>query len=237
MRGFYGRVLHVDLTERSWRVEELPAEVTAHYLGGKGLGTHLMLEHIPPGADPLGPENCLIFAVGPLTGTIMPGSNRIGAFAKSPLTGFYGESYAGGGVGAALKRTGYDAVVIRGRAEKPTLLEISDRGVTFHDAADLWGKDTYTAEDMALARVGVKGAQAAVIGPAGENLVKYACIENNYWRSLGRVGMGAVMGAKKLKAVVFHGGAQCEPADPAGLKEIVAKLAQKAKDNPGVRGY
>jgi len=237
MRGFYRRVLHVDLTEERWRVEELPQKILAGYLGGKGLGTYLMLEHIPAGADPLGPENCLIFTAGPVTGTIMPGSNRFGAFAKSPLTSFYGESYAGGSVGAALKRTGYDAIIIRGRAQRPTLLEISDRGAVFHDAADLWGKDTYTAEDMALARVGVKGAQAAVIGPAGENLVKYACIENNYWRSLGRVGMGAVMGAKRLKAVVFHGQARCELADPAGLKSYVEKLARRAKDNPGVKGY
>jgi aldehyde:ferredoxin oxidoreductase len=237
MKGFYGRLLRVDLSTRQWQVEEIPDEVLAAYLGGKGLGTYLMLQNIPPGADPLGPQNCLIFTTGPATGTAMPGSNRFGVFARSPLTGFYGESYSGGNVGAVMKKTGYDAVVIQGRADRPTLLEISDKGVAFRDATKLWGLDCYAAEDMALAEVGGKDAQAVVIGPAGENLVRYACIENNYWRSAGRTGMGAVMGSKKLKAIVFHGKVSCELADPAGLKQYLAELAQKAKDNPGVLGY
>ncbi|AEG16576.1 Aldehyde ferredoxin oxidoreductase [Desulfofundulus kuznetsovii DSM 6115] len=237
MRGFYGRLLRIDLSTRHWQAEEIPDEVLAAYLGGKGLGTYLMLQNIPPGADPLGPENCLIFTTGPVTGTAMPGSNRFGVFARSPLTGFYGESYSGGHVGAAMKRTGYDAIIIQGQAKNPTLLEVTDQGVSFRDGTKLWGLDCYAAEDGALAEVGARGAQAVVIGPAGENLVRYACIENNYWRSAGRTGMGAVMGSKKLKAVVFHGRAGCELADPAGLKQYVTGLTQKARDNAGVLGY
>ncbi|NHM28579.1 aldehyde ferredoxin oxidoreductase family protein [Desulfofundulus sp. TPOSR] len=237
MRGFYGRLLRIDLSTRQWQAEEIPDEVLAAYLGGKGLGTYLMLQNIPPGADPLGPENCLIFTTGPVTGTAMPGSNRFGVFARSPLTGFYGESYSGGHVGAAMKRTGYDAIIIQGQAKNPTLLEVTDQNVYFRDGTKLWGLDCYAAEDGALADVGARGAQAVVIGPAGENLVRYACIENNYWRSAGRTGMGAVMGSKKLKAIVFHGRAGCELADPAGLKQYVAGLAQKARDNAGVLGY
>ncbi|BAF59046.1 aldehyde:ferredoxin oxidoreductase [Pelotomaculum thermopropionicum SI] len=237
MKGFYGRLLRIDLSAGQWEAEEIPAGVLERYLGGKGLGTYLMLKNIPAGADPLGPDNSLIFTTGPITGTPMFGSNRFGAFARAPLTGFYGESYSGGSVGAAMKKTGYDAIIIQGQARQPVLLEVSDRGVNFRDASGLWGLDCYAAEDRALAEVGVKGAQAVVIGPAGENLVRYACIENNYWRSLGRTGMGAVMGSKKVKAIVFHGQSSCELADPAGLRQYVSQLAGKGKDNPGVHNY
>lgn len=199
MKGFYGRLLLINLSTGQWQAEEIPDKILADYLGGKGLGTYLMLNHIPAGADPLGPENCLIFTTGPITDTPMLGSNRFGAFAKSPQTGFYGESYSGGSVATAMKKTGFDAIIIQGQADNPVLLEISDQGVTFRDGSKLWGLDCYEAEDRALAEVGVKGAQTVVIGPAGENLVRFACIENNYWRSLGRTGMGAVMGSKKLR--------------------------------------
>ncbi|WP_003543507.1 aldehyde ferredoxin oxidoreductase family protein [Desulfotomaculum nigrificans] len=237
MKGFYGRLLLINLSTGQWQAEEIPDKILADYLGGKGLGTYLMLNHIPAGADPLGPENCLIFTTGPITDTPMLGSNRFGAFAKSPQTGFYGESYSGGSVATAMKKTGFDAIIIQGQADNPVLLEISDQGVTFRDGSKLWGLDCYEAEDRALAEVGVKGAQTVVIGPAGENLVRFACIENNYWRSLGRTGMGAVMGSKKIKAIVFHGQSHCDVADLTGLKEYVAELTQKGKDNAGVLNY
>ncbi|SFG37858.1 aldehyde:ferredoxin oxidoreductase [Desulfotomaculum arcticum] len=237
MHGFYGRLLRIDLTGGSFRVEEISDQVLASCLGGKGLGTLLLIKNVKPGADPLGPDNCLIFTAGPITGTAVPGSNRYGVFAKSPLTGLYGESYSGGGVASVMRKTGYDAIIIQGRSDKPVYLEISDGCVAFHNAEKLWGKDCYAAEDAVLEHVGVKGAQALVIGPAGENLVRFACIENNYWRSAGRTGMGAVMGAKKVKALVFHGSARCEPADGAGLKHYVAALVQKGRDNPGVHTY
>jgi len=237
MKGFAGQILNVDLSSKTWWAEKIDDEVYASYLGGKGLGTYLLLKNVPPKADPLSPSNSLIFTVGPVTGTAVPGSNRIGAFAKSPQTGFYGESYSGGQIAKAMKKTGYDALVIKGCSDKPVLLEVSDRGVAFHDVAALWGQDCYRTEDQALKMVGVKGAQAAVIGPAGENLVRFACIENNYWRSLGRTGLGAVMGSKKVKAVVFHGNARCEIADPARLNEYIKGLIRKGKDNPGVLNY
>lgn len=237
MKGFFGQILNVDLSSKTWQAEKIDHEVYANYLGGKGLGTYLMLKNIPPKTDPLSPNNCLIFTVGPITGTSVPGSNRIGAYAKSPQTGFYGESYSGGKIAGAMKKTGYDAIVIKGCSDKPVLLEISDKGVAFHDATTLWGRDCYQAEDQALKKVGVKGAQAAVIGPAGEKLVRFACIENNYWRSLGRTGLGAVMGSKKVKAIVFHGNANCETGDPKNLNEYVKELIKKGKDNPGVLGY
>lgn len=237
MKGFYGRLLRVNLTNGSFGTEELPDNLLARFLGGKGLGTFLLTENVKPGADPLGPDNCLIFTTGPVTGTIVPGSNRYGVFAKSPLTGLYGESYSGGAVGTAMRRTGYDAIVIEGKSAKPVYLEISDSSVTLHDAGKLWGRDCYAAEDAVLDIAGDPKAQALVIGPAGENLVRFACIENNYWRSAGRTGMGAVMGSKKLKAIVFRGHSKCTAADEPGLRDYVSALVQKGKDNPGVHAY
>ncbi|AEG16719.1 Aldehyde ferredoxin oxidoreductase [Desulfofundulus kuznetsovii DSM 6115] len=237
MYGFYGKILRVDLTNKFFAVENLPADIYKEYLGGKGLGTYLLLRDVEPGIDPLSPDNKLIITTGPATGTVLPGSSRYGVFSKSPLTGLYAESYAGGRVAPAIRRTGYDAVIVEGASDAPVYVEISDRGVVFRDASHLWGKDTYATEDAVLAEVGQKGAQAVVIGPAGENRVRFACIENNYWRSAGRTGMGAVMGSKKLKALVFHGEAGCEAADPALLQEAARRIREKGRDNPGVKAY
>ncbi|MQL50726.1 aldehyde:ferredoxin oxidoreductase [Desulfofundulus thermobenzoicus] len=237
MYGFYGRILRVDLTGRTFAVENLSADIYEEYLGGKGLGTYLLLREVQPGTDPLSPDNRLIFTTGPATGTVLPGNSRYGVFSKSPLTGLYAESYAGGRVAPAMRRTGYDAVIVEGASAVPVYVEISDRGVRFHDASHLWGRDTYATEDAVLAEVGRKGAQAVVIGPAGENLVRFACLENNYWRSAGRTGMGAVMGSKKLKALVFHGESSCAVADTDLLQEVARRLRVKGKDNPGVKAY
>lgn len=144
----------------------------------------------------------------------MYGSSRYSIFTKSPLTGLFGEASSGGKVAPALHWTGYDAIILEGASDKPVYLEISDEQVSFHDADKLWGKDTYTTEDTVLAEVGVPNAQAVVIGPVGENLIRFACVENKYWRSAGRSGVGAVMGLKKVKALVFHGKSKTEPVHP-----------------------
>jgi aldehyde:ferredoxin oxidoreductase len=237
MKGFYGRLLRIDLGSRSYTAEVIPDEVFRQYLGGKGLGSYLLLENVRPGTDPLSTDNKLIFTTGAATDTFMVGSSRYGVYSRSPLTGFYAESYSGGRVAPVMRRTGYDAMIIEGVSDAPVFLEISDRGVTFHDASSLWGQDTYVTEDTVLERVPQAGAQALVIGPAGENLVRFACIENNRWRSAGRTGMGAVMGSKKLKAVVFHGSAKAEIADPELLKSVVKTIRDRGKDNPGVTNY
>mgnify|MGYP000144460450 CR=1 FL=1 len=237
MKGFFGKLLRVDLTRKSYTVETIPDAVLEQYLGGKGLGSYLLLQHVKPGTDPLGPDNKLIFTTGAATGTAMVGNSRYGVYAKSPLTGFYAESYSGGRVAPAMRGAGYDAVMFEGAADSPVCVEVSDGGVVFHDASALWGLDTYAAEEKALAMVNAPGAQALVIGPAGEKLVRFACIENNRWRSAGRAGLGAVMGAKKLKAVVFHGGAKAEIADPELLKAVAKQIREEGKDNPGVNNY
>jgi aldehyde:ferredoxin oxidoreductase len=190
MKGFCNKILYIDLSSRTHRVDAIDDSVFYRYLGGKGLATHLLLEHNPPGVDPFSEENHLIFALGPVTDTPISGSSRYGVFTKSPLTGFYSESYSGGKTAEPMSRAGYDAVVLHGKSATPVFLEITDKVVKFHDAARLWGKGTYETEDGVLEAVGVKGAKAVVIGPAGENLVRFALIENDYWRSAGRTGVG-----------------------------------------------
>ncbi len=226
MYGFHGKVLRVDLTNRSTKEEAIPEDVQEKYLGGKGLGSYLLLKHLQPGVDALSPDNKIVFSTGPVADTVVPAASRFGVYAKSPLTGFFGESYSGGHVAPVMKRTGYDAFMIEGASEEPVYLHISDTGVTFADASDLWGTETYATEDALLERVDVQGAQAIVIGPAGENQVLFACIKNNYWRSAGRTGMGAVMGSKKLKGIVFSGSQSTPLADEDMLQSYVTDMVK-----------
>ncbi len=237
MNGFFGKFLHIDLSNQTHTVKTVDGAVFRRYLGGKGLATHLLLEGNPPGVDPLSEENLLIFALGPTTDTPVPGSSRYGVFTKSPLTGFYSESYSGGKTAEPMSRAGYDAIILRGKSPKPVFLEISDQAVIVHDAGGLWGRGTYETEDAVIEKVGVKGAKAVVIGPAGENVVRFALIENDYWRSAGRTGVGAVMGSKKVKAIVFHGQAKREVADEERVEDFRKKTLAKSKDNPGVAAY
>jgi aldehyde:ferredoxin oxidoreductase len=237
MKGFFGKVLRVDLANQTHFVETVDDSVFRRYLGGKGLGTHLLLEENPAGVDPFSEENRLILTLGPVTDTPIQGSSRYGVFTKSPLTGFYSESYSGGKTAEPMSRAGYDAIILHGKSSKPVFLEISDTSITFHDATNLWGKGTYETEDTVLKAAGVKGAKAIVIGPAGENLVRFALIENDYWRSAGRTGVGAVMGSKRVKAIVFHGEAKREVANGTLVEEFRKKTLAKAKDNPGVAAY
>jgi len=237
MKGFYGKLLRINLTEKNHRVEDIPEEVFKKYLGGKGLGTYLLLKYLAPGVDPLSPENILIFTNGFTTGTNVFGSSRYGVFTKSPATGLYSESYSGGHVAPAISATGYDAIMLEGAGIEPVYLEISDEKVVFHEASHLWGKDTYQTEDAIKAEMAEPKIQALVIGPAGENLVRFACIENNYWRSAGRTGVGAVMGSKMVKGIAFHGNARVEIAHPELLKELNKEIAEVSKDHPGVLAY
>jgi aldehyde:ferredoxin oxidoreductase len=237
MKAYYGKLLRINLKEKSIQVDTIPEVVFQKFLGGKGLGSYLLLENVAPGIDPLSGENKLIFATGFASGTKMIGSSRYGVYTKSPVTGLYSESYAGGKVTPQMHAAGYDAIILEEVSENPVYLEISDQGVKFHEAGHLWGKDTYETEDRVLQEINVPKAQAVVIGPAGENLVRFACIENNYWRSAGRTGVGAVLGSKKVKAVVFHGNQTVDIANPELLQEFIKELGAKGKENPGVKAY
>ncbi len=237
MNGFFNKILRINLKSKTFKEETLSDSVYETYLGGKGLGIYLLMKENPPGVDPLSPENKLIFCTGPITNTRIYGSCRHGVFTKSPLTGIFSESYSGGKAAEPMSRTGYDAFIFEGASDQPVWVKISDQGVLFHDAKDLWGKETYATEDEVLKRADQKGAAALVIGPAGENLVRYAVIENDYWRSLGRTGVGAVMGSKKLKAIVFHGDRKKELAHPDRIEQFAKETLERGKDNPGVQNY
>jgi aldehyde:ferredoxin oxidoreductase len=218
--GYWNKLLHVNLTERRTWIEEPGDVFFRRYGGGRGIIAHYLLKHVPKGADPLGPENLLIFAPGVLTGAPVPGAGRHSVGAKSPLTGGFGESEAGGFWGAELKRAGWDGIIVHGAAATPVYLWINEDKVEIRDAVHLWGKITGEVQDAVLAEVGEPRARVATIGPAGENLVRFACIANELNEVAGRTGMGAVMGSKKLKAIVVRGKTAVKLADSKGLLAV-----------------
>lgn len=242
MLGCYNTLLNIDATGQKHREEKISDQTLQNTLGGKGLAAKLLLERNPPKVDPFSPENNLIFAIGPATGTSIWGSCRYGVFTKSPQTGYFSESYSGGTVGTRMAQTGYDAVVITGASPDPVWLEISDKHIIFHDASELAGLETFETEDRVKAwvvenRPEAKNCGVITIGPAGENRVRFAVIENDYWRSAGRTGVGAVMGSKNIKAVAFWGSRKKEAADPDMVKKITRDLTAKSKDDKGVYAY
>jgi aldehyde:ferredoxin oxidoreductase len=236
MKGFFNRLLRVDLGRRSYAYEEIPDAVLEKTLGGKGLGTYLLARENRPQVDPLSPDNTFILTVGPVTGTKMWSQSRFGAFTKSPATGGFGESYCGGDLAPKIKGCGVDAVILQGGARALTFLTIEEKGVTFHDAAELKGKEAFAAEEHILKHT-LHNASALVIGPAGENRAACACIKANRWRSLGRGGMGAVLGAKNIKGIAFAGAQKCEVADAGLIQTVIKRIAQKGKDNPVTENY
>lgn len=242
MNGFYGRILYLDLTNQQVNIEPIPEDILQRYLGGKGLASYLLYRHNPPGINPLAPENRLIFATGPVTGSRIWGSCRYGVFSKSPQTGIYSESYAGGRVPEAIDACGFDALVISGQSKNPLILKVHPDGADFHPAEDVWGLDTFKTEDILHKKFTDtkkpgKKTGAMVIGPAGENLVRFAVIENDYWRSAGRTGLGAVMGSKKLKGIFFAGDQQRPLHDPKRVAAWAKELARTSRNNPGVQAY
>jgi aldehyde:ferredoxin oxidoreductase len=240
MDGFYGRILKVDLNQKDFEIESIDDKIYETYLGGKGLASYLLYELNPPGVDPLAPENTLIFANGPLAGSTVWGSCRYGVFTKSPLTGFFTESYSGGRTPDAIDATGFDAIVIQGKCDEPAVLTIHPDGVDFHAAGELWGMETYGVEDAIkerFAREECRKKGALVIGPAAENLVRFGCIKNDYWRSAGRTGAGTVMGSKKIKGILFTGNRKRPHADEAAVKEFSKNFMAEFKDHAASNAY
>ena len=217
-----GKILRVNLTNGKIS-EEFPDEETLKmYLGGAGLATKYLIDEVPKGIDPIGPENKLIFLTGPLTGTPSPSTGRYSVVAKSPLTGFWGEANSAGFWGRDLKRSGYDGIIFEGISPKPVYLITEDGKAELRDAAHLWGKNTSETTKLIKEELG-DNFNVACIGIGGENLVKYAAIMNdcdkpNYGRAAGRCGMGTVMGSKKLKAIASRGKAKVEIAEPEEYK-------------------
>lgn len=242
MFGFYNRLLEIDMNKKSFAINPIPDEILCGTLGGKGLATHLLIQHNPPQVDPLSPDNHLIIATGPVTDTAIWGSCRHGVFTKSPQTCYYSESYSGGTAAEYMARTGYDAVMIKGASSDPVWIEVSEEGAYFHSAQDLWGTESYVTEDRVKAlikenRPDAKNCGVVCIGPAGENRVAFAVIENDYWRSAGRTGVGAVMGSKGIKAIAFRGKKKKDLANPELVKTFTKEFSEKAKDDKGVLNY
>ena len=229
--GSWGRILRVDLTAGVTSVEDISEADFKRNPGGRGLIAHYLLREVPPGTDPLAPENVLIFAMGVLTGTPLSGASRHAVGAKSPLSGGFGEAEVGGFWGAELKRAGWDGIVVTGAAAKPVYLWIKDDAVEIRDAAHLWGREIMDTEETLKAEVGDRLARACEIGPAGERCVRIAGIVNDFKDIAGRGGLGAVMGSKKLKAIVVRGSRALPLADAAKVKEIGRHVADTLQEN------
>ncbi|MBI1959856.1 MAG: aldehyde ferredoxin oxidoreductase, partial [Candidatus Rokubacteria bacterium] len=219
--GVTQKLLHVDLTTRQTRVEEIPETILRKYMGGGALACHLLLRELPPGVDPLGPDNVLVFTTSIINGMSLSGTNRYTAAAKSPLTGGYGESEAGGWWAPELRAAGYDGVVIRGRSETPVYLWIKDGEVEIRDARAYWGKLSGEVQAGLEQELGDKRIRVLQTGVAGEKGVRFAAIVNQLKHFHGRSGLGAVMGSKRLKAIAVRGSnppvAQDKAAARSGL--------------------
>jgi len=225
--GYTGNILRTDLSSGRLSIEEPSDSFYRQYFGGEGFVGYFLLTEVPPRVDPLGPQNKLIFAAGPLTGVPVGGCGRHSVGGKSPLTGAFGEAEAGGYWGAELKMAGFDAIIVEGRAEKPVYLLIEDGQAKLRDASHLWGLKTLECQSAIREELGDQRIKVAQIGPAGENLVRFACVVNDLDAFAGRTGMGAVMGSKNLKAVACRGHQRLSLADP----QAVARIARWVRDN------
>jgi len=234
--GYNGKILHVNLTDGSTWVEEPEENFYRRHLGGGSVGAYYLLKELKPKIDPLSPENIIVFAPSVITGAPVPGLSRFSVVSKSPLTGGIGESEAGGFWGPELKFAGYDAVVIRGKSARPVYLYINEGKVELKNAEHLWGKVSGDAESMIREENNDPKIRVAVIGPAGENMIRYACIVNDLHHVNGRTGMGAVMGSKNLKAVAVRGTKNMGAADEAVITEVRSFFNQNYKNNPDAYG-
>ncbi|MFC2007870.1 aldehyde ferredoxin oxidoreductase family protein [Chloroflexota bacterium] len=218
--GYTGTILRVDLSRGIITKERLDKDSVDRFIGGRGLNLKYLYDEIEPGIDPLGPDNKIIFGTGPCNGTLVPGSQRFTVTTKSPLTGFIGDSNCGGDLGAELKYAGYDMIIIEGQSQKPVYLWINDENVELREADQLWGKTVFETRRIIEREINEPKACTASIGPGGENLVKFANIIADLGRGVGRTGIGAVMGSKKLKSVVVRGTGGVRVADPVVHKRV-----------------
>ena len=227
--GYMGKLLDVDLTTQGFEDLPLTEEMCRDYIGGYGIGAKILYDRMEPNVDPLGPNNILGLLTGPMTGTPCIEGNRFVVVCKSPLTGTWGDANCGGTFGPHMKFAGYDGLIFTGIAENPTYLLIEEGVPSLHDASDLWGLDSNKTEDILIERHG-RGTQVASIGQAGEKLSLISCIMNDKGRAAGRSGVGAVMGSKKLKAVVVRGKAQVPIPNVSRARQVRSRLLQSADE-------
>lgn len=230
LKSYAGKIAWIDLSNNAIRIEALDEPIARKYLGGKGLGAYLLYKYLPAKTDPLDPENLLIFVTGPLTGTLFPAVARSAVVTKSPLTGTFLDSYSGSYLGPHLKYAGYDAMVVSGKADRPSYVWIDEGKITIKDAEDLWGLPCPRAEQLLKEKLG-KSISVAAIGPAGEKGVRFANIFSQS-RAYGRGGSGAVMGSKNVKAVAVSGNIKLAIDDDVRFKAIVRSCRQKIAAHP-----
>jgi aldehyde:ferredoxin oxidoreductase len=235
--GYAGKILTVNLDTGKTQTQSLNMDVARKFIGGIGLGMHLWLDNTKKGVDPLSPENALVLALGPISGTMFPTAGNGHAFiSKSPETNLLGEAVSHGTFGAELKRAGYDAIILKGKAEKPVYLWIDDDSVQLLDAAHLKGKSPSETEDAIKDEIGDYYVRVAAIGLAGEKLSRIACIINEKTRAAGRTGLGAVMGSKNLKAIAVRGTRDITVAKPDEFMDMVKEFHERMK-GPATRKY
>jgi aldehyde:ferredoxin oxidoreductase len=226
------RLLYVNLTDGTTKVESLNGETYRKYPGGSALGMYILLKEMDPTVDPLSPENILVFSISPLTGIPISGQSRMNVATKSPLTGLAGDSQVGGYIPAALAGHGYDAIILKGKSPKPVYLYLGENKVELKDATGMWGQITGDAEEWIAADLGHEKFESSIIGPGGENMVAYAAIMHRRSRANGRNGVGAVMGSKNLKALVVQKTPPTKAVDQTGMKTLTLNVKERMAANP-----
>lgn len=234
MYGYMGKILRVNLSDRSAKEEPLKAKLARDYIGGTGLGDRLIYDEVDPSTDPLSPENKIVFATGPVTGTNYPSGARYQICFKSPLTGILCDSSSGGYWGADFKRAGYDALIIEGASPTPVYLWIHGGKVEFKDASHLWGQDALQVQESIRREIGDERVRVVAIGPAGEKQVLLSCIINDEGRAPGRGGNGAILGSKKLKAIAVRGNQNVPLYDPDTYNKLCKKIAKENATSPAM---
>ncbi len=232
MKGICGRLLDVDLTSGKTKDLALSEDLFRKYLGGRGLGARLLFDLLLPGTDPLSPENIILMMTGPLTGTSVTGSSKFVVITKSPLTQGWCDSYSSGRISVELKKAGYDGIAIRGKSNHPCYLRIDGKKIEIREADLFWGKDSFETERLIKETEKDPSAGVSSIGPAGERLCKFACINSDFYRQAGRGGVGAVMGSKNLKAVVIKGRKIIELHNRKGIADLNRINYQRALMSP-----
>ncbi|GAG35922.1 unnamed protein product, partial [marine sediment metagenome] len=230
--GYIGKILKVDLNKLDYEVIEKDDYFYRTFMGGSAMASYFLLTEIEPGIDALGPDNVLVVTTSILTGTPLAGANRYTVAAKSPLNDGFGESESGGFFSVELKRAGFDAIIIKGKAKKPVYLWITDGKVEIKDASHLWGNDTGFTQEKIREENGDNKIQMVSIGQGGENLVRYACLLQDLRHANGRSGMGAVFGSKNLKAIAARGKMKLEFHDMDKLRELSSFFIKNMKEHP-----
>ncbi|WZL72698.1 aldehyde ferredoxin oxidoreductase family protein [Clostridiaceae bacterium 35-E11] len=234
--GYAGTILRINLSNTEIRKDPLDEKLVDEYIGGRGFVSKILFDELPPNTDSFGEENLFIIAMGPLSGCFMPASGKTHFGTKSPATGGYGDSNMGGHFGVTMKYAGYDMMIINGKAEEPSYIYIEDDKVEIRPAHQYWGKGSFAVEKKMKEEFGEE-FQILTIGPAGENLVKFACISHDFGRQAGRIGIGAVLGSKNIKAIVVKGTGGVPIFDPEGLLEKGKETYNACRQKPGFKGW